>query len=162
MLFFLYWNFAFLMGISRISQMLWLGFPFALKLFKWLCLFMNRFLHTLNTLDYYLLCQCYVHPVGSIPHMTEAAMSSHHLFRVLSIQASRSYLLLILSLCSACCYISLLRESSCLGSLYLWFGHWEFLFITKSSLLLLQPKFCYFPKRLQLVVLSPDWTKEIN
>lgn len=34
-----------------------------------------------------------------------------------------AYLLLILSLCSACCHISFLRESSCLGSWYLWFSH---------------------------------------
>lgn len=102
--FFWYWNFAFLMGVSRILQTLWLGFSFALKLFRWLCLFMDRFIHALNTLDYYLLCPCYVHPAGSIPRMTEAAMSSHHLLSALSLQASRSYLLLILSLCSACRY----------------------------------------------------------
>lgn len=82
---------------------------------------MDRFLHALNTLDYYLLCPCHVHPAGSIPHMTEVAMSSHHLLSALSLQASRSYLLLMLSLCPACCYISFLRESSGLGSLYLWF-----------------------------------------
>lgn len=116
------------MDISRILQILRLGFSSALKLFKWSCLFTDWFFHAfMNLLN---ICCAYAMSIlcaalGSLqkqPHrmipFAEPCLRRLHV----------AHPLWIPSLCSPFCHIPFLSGSSCLGSLYLWFNHWEFLF----------------------------------